>query len=200
MYGVLCQLRTGSWLDDWTYWHLPLKSLTTAHNKWLPKTRSIHYWTECLLFHLSSTVTNFILICESVTSTKNNLWIAKDKWQMKNELWMSVSPFHKFGAKQTQMTTSSSSSIIPCPSVAAETCVNFVATLWFPQAYPLLRKLAYRVLAQQQTSLRCFSNCTLPAFRRHVTLLSYSLLFLSFRYSSQYLSSSIFEAIFFFWD
>jgi hypothetical protein len=53
-----------------------------------------------------------------------------------------VSPLYNFGTNRIQMTTSNSSLIIPCLSVAAETCVNSVATVWFPQAYPLLPKRA----------------------------------------------------------
>jgi hypothetical protein len=51
-------------------------------------------------------------------------------------------PFHNFGVNRLQITASNISSSIPCPSIAAETCATFVATLWFPQAYPLLRKHA----------------------------------------------------------
>jgi hypothetical protein len=36
---------TGSGLDDWIYWHLPLQSVITARDWWLPNTRSIPSWT-----------------------------------------------------------------------------------------------------------------------------------------------------------
>jgi hypothetical protein len=48
-----------------------------------------------------------------------------------------VSSLYNFGTNRTQITISH---VIVCLSVAAETCVNFAATLWFLQAYPLLRK------------------------------------------------------------
>jgi hypothetical protein len=41
--------------------------------------------------------------------------------------------------------------------------------------YPLLlTRRVYRVVVLQWTSLRCFSDCTLPAFRRQVTILTIS--------------------------
>jgi hypothetical protein len=43
--------------------------LITPHNRWMPKTRSIPYWTtKCLLSGLSSAVTELVLIYESVIS------------------------------------------------------------------------------------------------------------------------------------
>jgi hypothetical protein len=40
-------------------------TITTAHNQWLPKTRSIPYWTTSIF---SSIVSDLVLIYESVTS------------------------------------------------------------------------------------------------------------------------------------
>jgi hypothetical protein len=51
-----------------------------------------------------------------------------------------VSSLYNCGANRIQIITSNSSPIISCLSVAAETSLNFVATLWLLQAYPLLRK------------------------------------------------------------
>jgi hypothetical protein len=45
---------------------LQLQSIITAHNQWLPRTRSIPYWTASVF---SSTVTDLVLIYESVTSS-----------------------------------------------------------------------------------------------------------------------------------
>jgi hypothetical protein len=45
---------------------LQLQSIITAHNQWLPKTRSIPHWTTSVF---SSTVTDLVLIYESVTSS-----------------------------------------------------------------------------------------------------------------------------------
>jgi hypothetical protein len=41
---------TGSGSDDWIYWHFGynytyFQSLMTAHNRWLPKVRSVSSWT-----------------------------------------------------------------------------------------------------------------------------------------------------------
>jgi hypothetical protein len=48
--GVPWRIITGSGLDDWIYWHSyynhsKLESIITADDQWLPKTRSIPYWT-----------------------------------------------------------------------------------------------------------------------------------------------------------
>jgi hypothetical protein len=50
--------------------YLQLQSIITAHNQWLSKTRSIPYWTTGVF---SSTVTDLVLIYESVTSTASTL-------------------------------------------------------------------------------------------------------------------------------
>jgi hypothetical protein len=62
------RIITLSGLDDWIYWYLPLQSLLitinlTAHNRWLPNTRSIPYWTTSVF---SSTVTLFRLTSRSL--------------------------------------------------------------------------------------------------------------------------------------
>jgi hypothetical protein len=60
------------------------------------------------------------------------------EWQIN---YISLPPYN-FGANQIQVTTSNSSCVILCLSIALEMCVNFVPTLWFLQTYPLLRKHA----------------------------------------------------------
>jgi hypothetical protein len=53
---------------------LRLQPITTTHNEWLPKTRSIPYWITSII---SSTVTDFVLIYESVTSSASVVrWLA----------------------------------------------------------------------------------------------------------------------------
>jgi hypothetical protein len=56
--------------------------------------------------------------------------------------------------------------VIPCLSVAAETRVSFVVTLWFPQAYPLPRKrpLASRCLAMVYSGFQASCHNTSPPF------------------------------------
>jgi hypothetical protein len=59
----------GSGLDDWIYWHfyvLQFQPIIAAHNQWLPKARSIPYWTTSVF---SSTATDLVLIYESATSS-----------------------------------------------------------------------------------------------------------------------------------
>jgi hypothetical protein len=57
---------------------LQLQSIITAHNQWLSKTRSIPYWTTSVL---SSAVTDFVLIYESVTSSASVVgWLTLHSW------------------------------------------------------------------------------------------------------------------------
>jgi hypothetical protein len=51
---------------------LQLKLVTTAHNQWLPETRSFPYWTTSVF---SSTVTDFVLIYVSIASSTATAWI-----------------------------------------------------------------------------------------------------------------------------
>jgi hypothetical protein len=75
--GFAWLIITGSGLDDWIYWHFFTITITTAHNQWLPKTRSIPYWTTSVF---SSTVTDLVLIYESVTSSVSVVrWLALHK-------------------------------------------------------------------------------------------------------------------------
>jgi hypothetical protein len=127
--------------------------LTTAHNRWLPKTRSIPYWTTSAF---CSIVNDLVLIYESVTSSASVVrWLTLHSWTLNPaqllNFWILfrltdsinyVSFLYNFGANRIEITTPNGSSTIPCLSVAAETCVNSVATLWFLQAYPLLWKHA----------------------------------------------------------
>jgi hypothetical protein len=61
------------------------QSITTAHNQWLSETRFIPY-SIMSVFSLSlpSTVTDFVLIYESLASSKDDLRITKGEWRMKN--------------------------------------------------------------------------------------------------------------------
>jgi hypothetical protein len=86
--------NNGFWFGLWDLLALLLQSLIKAHNRWLPQTRSIPSWTTSVF---SSTVTDLVLIYESVTSSASfdrwlkihswtlNFWILFDDW-LKNEL------------------------------------------------------------------------------------------------------------------
>jgi hypothetical protein len=59
---------------------LQLQPIITAHNQWLFKTRSIPYWTTSVF---SSTVTDLVLIYESVTSSASVvLWLTFHRWTL----------------------------------------------------------------------------------------------------------------------
>jgi hypothetical protein len=135
--GVPWLIIMCSGLDDWIYWHLPLQSLITAHNQWLPKTRSFHYWTTSVF---SSTATDLDLIYESATSSTNAFSFTDESWRLTQSI--TCPPFITWGEpnKDHYPSPPHGSSTIPCLSVAAETCVNSETTLWVLQAYPLPRK------------------------------------------------------------
>jgi hypothetical protein len=70
------------WLDLLTlFYSLSYsQSVTTAHNQWLPKTRSIPHWTASVF---SSTVTDSVLIYESVTSSASGVrWLTLHSWTL----------------------------------------------------------------------------------------------------------------------
>jgi hypothetical protein len=59
---------------------LQLQPTITAHNQWLFKTRSILYWTTSVY---SSTVTDLVLIYESVTSSAFVVcWLTLHRWTL----------------------------------------------------------------------------------------------------------------------
>jgi hypothetical protein len=51
---------------------LQLQPITAAHNQWLPRTRSVPYWTTSVF---TSTVTDLVLIYESVTLASDVRWL-----------------------------------------------------------------------------------------------------------------------------
>jgi hypothetical protein len=59
---------------------LQLQPIITVYNQWLPKTHSIPYWTTSVL---SSTVTDLVLIYESVTSLASGVrWLTLHSWTL----------------------------------------------------------------------------------------------------------------------
>jgi hypothetical protein len=63
---------------DWMYWHF--FTIITAHNQWLSTTRSIPYWITSVF---SSTVTDLVLIYESVTSSASVIrWLTLHSWTL----------------------------------------------------------------------------------------------------------------------
>jgi hypothetical protein len=91
MSGVPWLIITGSGLDDWIYYHF--FTITLNYNQWLPKTRSTPYWTTSVF---SSTVSDLVLIYESVTSSASVVHWTLHSWALNsitndgslaNELW-----------------------------------------------------------------------------------------------------------------
>jgi hypothetical protein len=65
---------------DIFYSHGKLKSITTAHSRWLPRTRSIPYWNTSVF---SSAMTDLVLIYESVTSSVSVVrWLILHSWTL----------------------------------------------------------------------------------------------------------------------
>jgi hypothetical protein len=77
---------------------LQLQSIITAHNQWLPTTRSIPYWTTNVF---SFTVTDLVPIYESVTSSTSVVrWLTLPSWTLNsltNPLIHECTLFYKFG-------------------------------------------------------------------------------------------------------
>jgi hypothetical protein len=62
---------------------LQLQSIITAHNQWLPETRSIPYWTISVC---SYTVADLVPIYESVTSSASVVcWVMLRSWTLKHD-------------------------------------------------------------------------------------------------------------------
>jgi hypothetical protein len=84
------RIITGFGLDNWIYWHLLYnlslsQSITTAHNQWLPKTRSI-----LTGLRLSSILVFLLLWLNWFWFTNHSLllyeWIPNDECRRTNEL------------------------------------------------------------------------------------------------------------------
>jgi hypothetical protein len=76
--------NNGIWIGllDLLTHRLQLQPIITAHNPWLPKTRTIPYWTTSVF---SSTVIDLVLIYESVTCSASVVrWLTQP--QLNNEL------------------------------------------------------------------------------------------------------------------
>jgi hypothetical protein len=69
------------WWLDLSVLLLQLQSIIIAHNQWLSKTCSVPYWTTSVF---SSTVTDLVLIYESVTSSASVVrWLILHRWTLK---------------------------------------------------------------------------------------------------------------------
>jgi hypothetical protein len=60
-----------------------VQPIITAHSQWLPKIRSIPYWTTSVF---SSAVTDLVLIYESLTSSTNGLRLSRSQSQIQRHI------------------------------------------------------------------------------------------------------------------
>jgi hypothetical protein len=81
-----------------------------------------------------------------------------------------VSPFYKSGTNWIEITISYSFSIVLVLIRSCGNFVRFLVTLLVLKNYSLSRNASSRPLSSNERLLRCFSDCTLPAFRRYVTI------------------------------
>jgi hypothetical protein len=128
----------------------------------------------------SSIVTDLVLIYESVISFTNDERRLRSDWilfyeSMKTHSINYVSSLYNSGANRTE--SFPAVHVIACLSIAAETRVSFVVTLWFLQAYPLPRKrvLARRCLAMDYSGFQ--GSCHNTIRLGHVSLEKQRLLF-----------------------
>jgi hypothetical protein len=103
--GVPWLMITCSGLDDWICWSLILQSLLITIN--YNNSQSSYYWRFA---PFSSSCLN------SLTTSELNYWTELSQRSH-------MSSLYNFGKNLIEFTTSTSSSIITCLSVAAETCL-----------------------------------------------------------------------------
>jgi hypothetical protein len=135
-------------------------------------------------------VTDLGLIYESVTSLASvHRWLTLHSWTLNStqlqNFWTLlrtkairinyVSSLYNSVTNRTEITISNSSSIFLCLSVAAETCVNFVATVWFRSlqlsVFVSMENVFCNQLISKNQSLRgnALAN-SLPRNGSHVTI------------------------------
>jgi hypothetical protein len=125
-------------------------TITTNYNRsnqWLSKTRSIPCWTTNVF---SSTVTDLVLIYESVTSSASGIrWLTLHSWTLNYSYEWRLTNALSFITRGEPVTTSNNLAVLICFIRCYETCVDLVATSWFVQTYSLLRNafLVSRCLA-----------------------------------------------------
>jgi hypothetical protein len=134
---------------------LQLQSIITAHNRWLPKTRSIPYWTTSIF---SSTVTDLVLIYEMVTSSTTVVcWLTLHSWTLNSLMNESeLTLLYNSGWNEERPPPWTVRLLLFVSSVATKHA-NLRTMLWFLPVYPLLRNaiLASRCLAMDYSITIC---------------------------------------------
>jgi hypothetical protein len=165
------------WMIGFTGTSLQLQSITTVHNQWLLKTRSIPYWTTSVF---SSTVTDLVLIYESVTSSASIVrWITLHSWTLNFWIFLRLNRSSVHGSSYS-LARIHGKCLVPVRihgnSVSTNpylhrTCVREpLSSNGLFSVYSLQRQ---RVLASRCLVMDFCSGSTIPAFRHHVTLLLY---------------------------
>jgi hypothetical protein len=136
---------------------LQLQSIITAHNQWLPKTRSIPYWTTSAF---SSTVTDFILIYESVTFSASVVR-STDEYSLLNSLPTDLEDDCLTNAERLNSKSESESASLSCNQ----------APIWdlrpdFYYCQTVARLLMWGALSDERTGL-LFTIAAGPRQRSH---------------------------------
>jgi hypothetical protein len=147
------------WLDVLTP-SLQLQSIITAHNQWLSKTRSVPYWTASVF---SSTVTDFVLIYESVTSSASLvLWLTFHSWTLNYCLLNSLTnDWH------TNELSKLSLSLMLRPTVSRPVCLGIKHPSGaYDQIFITVGQLMWGALSDERTGLS-FTIAAGPSQRSH---------------------------------
>jgi hypothetical protein len=105
-------------MDDWIYWHLFTIIINYNSSQSMAKTHSIPFWTTSVF---SSTVTDFVLIYESVTfstaTALNDTVLRMTPTEFTNELSFITSG-------EPNMSPCLTVRLLLCYSIASETCAS----------------------------------------------------------------------------
>jgi hypothetical protein len=138
---------------------LKLQSIVTTHNQWLPKTRSIPYWATSVF---SSTVTDLVLIYESVTSSASVVrWLALHSWTLNFWIFLRLDDWSLLSESESYVTTDSQSASLSWNKAP-------IWGLWKNCYYCqiIAGLLVWRALSDERTGLS-FTTAVGPRQRSH---------------------------------
>jgi hypothetical protein len=177
-------------IDSFLYSHSQLHSIITAQNRWLPKTRSIPYWTTsvfvqyffyCDWFGSDLRIGHFFTFrCPLVNTPQLTLNRTQLLKYLLNSLLTEsmnyVPSLYKFGTNGIEITISNSPSIILVPIGCCGNMCYFRSNALFSTSLSVAAETCLAIRCLAMDSLRCFSDCTIPAFRHHVTVYGFAYL------------------------